>query len=337
MRFFNWIIWYFRKSYHRPSAKLEALNATLHRLTLVNKSKTFSERELLIKKPHVKLVFYNNLGLIFFNIRNTISIILFSRFWDKDIYLERNFKESNKNSYTKKNSFKWGYTEIDQIDYKSNKLLENQIIEANEAYEFANKYEEKNNDLTDSKWWIENRLRFQKNFGLNKKNIFEKLELVSKFRNFQDAQAYIISDNYRLWPEGRNNKINMINSLHIINQYHHLSEKINTSILTWVSDFPCGGNRCIVYKGQRLNERTLRHAYYTSQILDVFKNVGGFLNGQKIILDIGGAYGGLLRYLKLLNRKSTCILAELQSNVRQIFIFPMPSQKQKFLELIMKT
>ena len=30
--------------------------------------------------------------------------------------------------------------------------------------EFANKYEEKNNDLIDSKWWIENRLRFQKNF-----------------------------------------------------------------------------------------------------------------------------------------------------------------------------
>ena len=39
----------FRNPIHRPSAKLEALNATLHRLTLVNKSKTFSERELLIK------------------------------------------------------------------------------------------------------------------------------------------------------------------------------------------------------------------------------------------------------------------------------------------------
>ena len=72
MKFLRKINWYFYYSYHRPSAKIEALFASINRLAFIEKSKPFSERELLVKRAQSKLIFYNQLGLIFFNIRNTI-------------------------------------------------------------------------------------------------------------------------------------------------------------------------------------------------------------------------------------------------------------------------
>ena len=316
MRFLKNLHWYIKYSYHRPAAKIESLISYIKRSSYIEKSRPFSEREFLLKEPNFKLKFFNQFGLAILNLRNTFSLLLFNRFWDKDIYLEelKDINPSNSNFDLKKGckfSFKWKYTRISNLNSYSKEWQENQIYLAYFAYKTSCNLELSNPDLKESKWWIENRTNFVKDFGLDEYNPEKLIKLVSNFRSSTSNQAMIINDNNRLWPVNRPKKINLINSLHVVNQYHHLAKRINPSILTWVSDFSYGGNRCLVYRGQRLNERTLKHAYYSSQILKAYKNLGGFCNGHKIVLDIGGAYGGLLRYLKLLNNRTTCILVDL--------------------------
>tara|TARA_A100001035_G_C27783650_1_gene503126 strand:+ start:46 stop:1422 length:1377 start_codon:yes stop_codon:yes gene_type:complete len=312
MKFIRKINWYLNYSYHRPSAKIEALFESIQRLAFIEKSRPFSERELLVKKAQSKLIFYNHIGLLLMNIRNTFSIIFLNKFWDKDIYLE-DINNPEKNIYKEKklNPFKWSYIRIISTPKNSISEIKKQISDSFSAYRHSCNMEKSNKELSESEWWMKNQLKFAKDFGLDIDNEEKRIKLISRFRDIEDSEAMIIADNFRLWPRGRNHKLNLINALHIVNQYHHFAKRINPAILTWVSDLRCGNNRCVIYRGQRLNERTLRHAYYSSQILEAYKHLGGFKNGHKTILDIGGAYGGLIRYLKLINQESTCILVDL--------------------------
>ena len=69
-----------------------------------------------------------------------------------------------------------------------------------------------------------------------------------------------------------------------------------------------GNNKCVNYRGQRLNHRILRYTYYLSQL----KNNLNFRKDEKLVIcDIGGGYGGLLRLLKYIYKNSCCILVEL--------------------------
>lgn len=103
-------------------------------------------------------------------------------------------------------------------------------------------------------------------------------------------------------------KLNMINALSLINLYHKLSNFIDTDILFKASDSRAGKNICLNYRGLRLNYRILRYAYYASQI----RKISGLDRYEKnIILDIGGGYGGLSRFLKHIYPNSTFIIVEL--------------------------
>ena len=81
----------------------------------------------------------------------------------------------------------------------------------------------------------------------------------------------------------------------LINLYHKLSEQISLNILRITSDSKVGENSCLIYRGQRINQRVLRYAYYSSQILN---NTELKESKKNVILDIGGGYGGLSRLLK---------------------------------------
>ena len=75
-----------------------------------------------------------------------------------------------------------------------------------------------------------------------------------------------------------------------------------------VSDSKVGENSCLIYRGQRINQRVMRYAYYASQIK---KNTNLINNKKNLILDIGGGYGGLARLLKNIYHDSTFIIIEL--------------------------
>ena len=86
-----------------------------------------------------------------------------------------------------------------------------------------------------------------------------------------------------------------------------MSDLVDDNVLRSISEFRVGRNRCVVYKGQRLSERLIRHGYYISQII---KNTNFLNNEEFVFLDLGGGFGGLSRLLLNFNNKSKCIIIE---------------------------
>ncbi len=302
----NKFLSFIKHSYHRPTAKFEHFCVLIFKLFLNNKTKLVSEKMMLLKFPPISMVYFNSLGRFFYALINFLSIILFGKFFDKSLSIEK-FDNEEKTIRQKKNVgdnlSPWPPQAIHNFEDQK-EVSDDFLNKIFSSYEKAIKDENKE-ELEDSPWWTELRKEFQgiflENKGLNKKSI-------QNFRNDIESKSAILKDQNVAISKKNSKFINMINATLLACLYHKYSEIINLNTLRTVSDSYAGNNSCVIYRGQRLNHRILRYSYYISQLKDKLD----FKQDEKItICDIGGGFGGLLRLLKNTYLNSTCILVEL--------------------------
>ncbi len=302
----NKFLSFIKHSYHRPTAKFEHFCVLIFKLFLNNKTKLVSEKMMLLKFPPISMVYFNSLGRFFYALINFLSIILFGKFFDKSLSIEK-FDNEEKTIRQKKNVgdnlSPWPPQAIHNFEDQK-EVSDDFLNKIFSSYEKAIEDENKE-ELEDSPWWTELRKEFQniflENKGLNKKSI-------RNFRNDIESKSAILKDQNVAISKKNSKFINMINATLLACLYHKYSEIINLNTLRTVSDSYAGNNSCVIYRGQRLNHRILRYSYYISQLKDKLD----FKQDEKItICDIGGGFGGLLRLLKNTYLNSTCILVEL--------------------------
>ena len=290
-------------SYHRPAAKIESLFMFFFSLFLTKKSKTFSERMFLLKFPPRSTIFFNSIGRFFLLIFNALSLCLTGNFFSKELFVEN--KNNSQKNFSGNSSTPWPLQafHIKEInDGESNFINDDNFLKKLEIDYKMCVDEVLKNQFRDSPWWIDCRKEFQNIFFKDSKIIKENLK---NFRNNHKTKAALLSDQNFINYQNSNFKNNLL-SLDLVNLYHKLSEKIDLSILRSASESKIGNNICPIYRFQRLSHRVLRHAYYTSQI----KNNIDKLN-SKVICDIGGGYGALIRFLHHYDSSGTKILIEL--------------------------
>ena len=294
-----------KHSYHRPTAKLEHIFVLIFKIFLNKKTFLFSEKLWLLKFPPFSTVYLNFFGRFFYALINLASVIFFSKFADKSLSIEKNNVTENNTLRNKIGNNFSPWPEQALHIFENTKEVDDEFLNRMFiAYTQSNEDLKKTN-FKDSPWWKELRSEFNTIFiedkKINKKNIIN-------FRNDIDSKAAILKDQ-NIAISNKNSKIkNMVNATLLACLYHKYSEVVDLSILRSVSDSLAGNNRCINYRGQRLNHRILRYTYYLSQL----KNNLDFRKDQKFsICDIGGGYGGLLRLLKHYYKNSCCILVEL--------------------------
>ena len=98
----NKFLSFIKHSYHRPTAKLEHFCVLIFKLFLNNKTKLVSEKMMLLKFPPISMVYFNSLGRFFYALINFLSIILFRKFFDKSLSIEK-FDNEEKTIRQKKN------------------------------------------------------------------------------------------------------------------------------------------------------------------------------------------------------------------------------------------
>lgn len=290
-------------SYHRPSAKIESLLMFFFSIFLNKKSKTFSERMFLLKFPPRSTIFFNFIGRFFLLIFNLFTLFLTGKFFSKDLLIENKKKTlniSSGNNFAPWPSQAFHTKEI--YDDNNNILNDDNFLKKLELDYTLCVEEVLKNKFKDSPWWVACRKEFQniffKDFTIIKENL-------KNFRNNHKTKAALLSDQNFINEQNSNIK-NKLLSLDLLNLYHKLSETIDVSILRSASESKVGNNLCPIYRSQRLSHRVLRHAYYTSQInnnIDTLKS--------KVICDVGGGYGALLRFLHHHDNSGTKILIEL--------------------------
>ena len=91
------IKYYIFKSYHRPSAKILHIFVFIKSLFFNKKTKIFSEKMFLLKNPPDSIIYLNSIGRIFIIILNFFTIILFNRFYSKNIFIDNGEKQDDKN------------------------------------------------------------------------------------------------------------------------------------------------------------------------------------------------------------------------------------------------
>jgi len=296
---------WFLEDYHRPSAKILHFFVLLRKILFNEKTNIFSERILLLKNPPQNMIYYNNLGRIFNLFLNFFSILFLNKFYEKgsQIDIEENlsnqFKTNNGSDH-----LPWPLQAIHYFD-TYNKILDVSFLKKIQEDYFASvKLVLENRKFKDSEWWKKCRDEFKDLFF--SQNIINTNAL-KNFRNEVNTSAEILNDQNFL-KKKNGERINKIKASLLINLYHKLSEQISLKILRIASDSKVGENSCLIYRGQRINQRVLRYAYYSSQILN---NTELKENKKNIILDIGGGYGGLSRLLKNIYHNSTFVIIEL--------------------------
>jgi putative sugar O-methyltransferase len=274
--------------------------------------------------PPASVIKYNFLGRILFNLYNIILFFFFShkiKFLIEDNKLDKNGLKDHLTNPTPimiKNSY----------PYYS--LNENKINLDQEYFDVIKKsyistLRDNHLNFKNSSWWEECIKEFklklfdQSNNPIvdNFKNLFNIKFKASLFENSSPLQK-------------NNSKIkNFFSALNVINQYHYLSDIIDDYVLRSISESEVGNNKSIIYNGQRLSSRLIRHGYFASQI---FKHTNFLNNKNFIFLDLGGGFGRLSRILLNFNINSKCIIIE-QPEICAVANFYMKSNfpKKKIL------
>tara|TARA_B100000315_G_C14556947_1_gene578644 strand:- start:99 stop:1418 length:1320 start_codon:yes stop_codon:yes gene_type:complete len=289
------------EDYHRPSAKLVHAISLLKKLFYNSKTNIFSERVMLLKNPPQNLVFYNSFGRVIILILNFFSIALFNRYFEKGVDLDKNINKKIKQGNDEE---PWPEQAIHKFENSETKISDNLIKKIETDYFHSVNSIRDNKKFEDSEWWKNCRKEFKNLFFSEDKINVNSLE---NFRNNIKTSAEILNDKNFL-KNTNSEKINKIKSIFLINLYHKLSEHVSLDILRMASDSHVGKNLCLYYRGQRINQRILRYAYYASQIKE---NTSLNVENKNIFLDIGGGYGGLSRILKNVYDNSVCVIIEL--------------------------
>ena len=291
---------YLKRKYYRIDSIFESLKILLIR-PFLKKPGLYTHMPFLYKTPPKSVIKLNFFGriilnsycfiLYFFNIQKMpfeIETIKKKEFNYKSHYIDQDsltnpipeMLKKRDNSFKIEDSFKENIKDSYNMSLKDNHL-----------------------DFQNSKWWAECIIDIKSHLFDNDNNV-----MINNFENiFNINFKPILFELSSPIKENKSKFINFISALKIINQYHSLSDLIDDSVLRSISESKVGGNRCVIYKGQRLSERLIRYGYYTSQII---KNTNFLNNDEFIFLDLGGGFGGLSRLLLNFNNKSKCIIIE---------------------------
>lgn len=306
---FKKIKYFLFQSFHRPSATALHFYVLIKKIFYNKKTNLFSEKILLLKSPPESTVYYNLLGRIFFIVLNFFSILFFGKFIESGLYLETEKKLSVKNinelNATGNDLSPWPRQAIHYFENNNEKINEDFFKKMEIDYHKSIELIKKNSLFKESSWWFLCREEFKKIFleADGKLN----LNSLNNFRNNVNTQAEILIDQNHI-SSSNSNLFNKLKSLELVNLYHKYSNYVDLDILRMCSESKAGNNSCIIYRGQRISHRVLRYAYYVSQIQ---KNTNLKFRSNNIVMDLGGGYGGLSRFLKNVYTDSTFVTIEL--------------------------
>ena len=304
---------YFTYSYYRPSNILESLIAYFFEIFYTKKSKTFAEKTFIKKRIPKSITYYNFFGRLIYLCSNFLLIIVFNKIFDKSILIEDN--EAKKDTIKKKrlsqqqgsDNYIWplSYLDIREKEIDTKTFPDNSFFK-NISESYKTSLEDlKKNSITDEEFWQKSRSEFQSHFFDENNNI-----IMENIKNFQNINFDFKTDLLKFEknivnPEKRKNKMETIL---LVNFYHKLSNFIDLDVLRTASASYSGNGRCIIYRNQRLNINILRQSYFFSQLN---KNTDLKKNDKNVFLDIGGGYGGLLRFIKHYYKNSVGVLIDL--------------------------
>ncbi len=290
------------KSYHRPTAKLLSVVVLIKSFFYSKKTNLFSERMMLLKDLPESSIYYNFFGRIFFVLSNLCTIILFNKYTNNRIFIDKSLKITKEKSGN--NNSAWPNQAIHLFENDNHELTKSDLLQLETDYFSSIELLKNDKFFSDSPWWVACRKEFQDIFLITNKINEEALK---NFRNNFKTKAALLNDQTYL-DQQNSEKVNKIKSLSLINLYHKLSNYVDLSILRMSSESVIGKNICLNYRGQRLSHRVLRHAYFSSQI---FRNTIINEESKNLFLDLGGGYGGLSRLLKNIYKNSTIVIIEL--------------------------
>jgi putative sugar O-methyltransferase len=290
--------------YYRIGAIFENFYVQILNLGLCKESKIWSEKIFLKKRKSISLLYMNSFGRIIYYVANLFYFIFSRRFLDKDIAFDVSHQNSdnNYNDIVVRSPSVWPPQAL-HLNEKNVKL------DSNDKGDYLDKvynlsYSDYAKEIEDSQWWIDCKKEFRECFFQEKK---VDLQRISSFRDGVKTKAFLLTDATWIFKKPGNTLRNAIGTLNLVTRYHLYSKVIDHDILRMISESYSGNSRCVVYRGQRLSYRILRHAYYFSQI----RKYSDFDRHDSIrVMDIGGGYGNLLRIFAHYYKKGTYILIE---------------------------
>lgn len=286
---------YLKRSYYRLDSILETIKIIFLGL-FIKYPKIVSHKFFLYKTPPKSVIKFNFFGILFTNI--WYIFIYFSKFKKLPFIIEDKINDK----FSSSDFFNSG--EITNPSFKVDKSTEINLEfykYINESYQMS--IEDDNLKYRNSEWWTECIQDFKKKiFDDNGNIIINNLENIFQL----DFKAILFELSSPI-KQNKNKISNFLSSLRIINQYHLLSDIIMDGVLRTISEPKIGNNKCVIYRGQRLSERLIRHGYYVSQIV---KNTKFLNDPNQVFLDLGGGFGSLSRLLITINKTSKCILIE---------------------------
>ncbi|NRA66669.1 MAG: putative sugar O-methyltransferase [Pseudobacteriovorax sp.] len=244
------------------------------------------------------IFFYNRFGRFCFALK---EIICFAVFKNKSFKLEY-FEQVDENSFAAREMV---YPKPPMYHDGEPVALDRSIFDRIEkSYKLAYDLEPKK--IVHSQWWTDIIAEFKTTFFDS--NFKLEIDRLKSFRQTSYTKAAIINDQCATILREKGIYSSFLQSLELIMEYHKMSDAIDHDILMSISESKIGGSYCPVYRGQRLSQRLLTHAYYVTQ-LRKFTHIKN--NSETVILDLGGAYGGLLRQIGHYYSKAKLILIEL--------------------------
>ncbi len=252
------------------------------------------------KCPYEPILFYNFTGRILFAAKELLALVSRNRIARKSIRLE-GFESVDFRTLYHKGSDAVLWPKSPMVMLEKRDVPAPFFDKMERSYHLALQQEH----MGKPEWW-EQVARNIRAWILDTNGKLKRQEVVD-FRK-ESRFEEIITDQFTYVDTRKGYFGEYLKAIDVVLEYHRFAQHIRKEILASFSESYVGNNRCIVYRGKRLSEKSL---FYATCIEDITANIPLASMHRCVICDIGTGYGGLPAMLRYYVQRSCQILIDI--------------------------
>jgi putative sugar O-methyltransferase len=254
--------------------------------------------------PYESMLFYSFIGRVFFTFKEFMALITNNKIFKKSITLDGLEKALDYTSLYKQGKNTYLYPKSPMINVSIFQIDDSYYEKISKSLFLAYEYDKSNKDVSNEWGRISSEFKdlfFDKDSKLKK-------ESLENFRGNPKIYSKIFNDQYAYISKKNSYAKNYLEAIDLVLEYHRYASKIDSSLLSSVSESSAGGYLSVNYRGKKLSDQVLLHMVVVN---DIITHVPPLQEKREVIVDIGSGFGGVSRLLSYYRENSTQILVDL--------------------------
>jgi len=254
--------------------------------------------------PHESMLFYSFVGRFFFGLKEVIALVTKDKIFKKSIIIDGFDEDVDYEKLYKKGSNNLLFPKSPMVNTLKTEISDEYYEKIANSFLLAYQHDAEGKDISNE--WDRISKEFREIFFDEDNNIIK--ENLENFRGYESIYSKIFNNQYPYISKKDSYTKTYLAAIDLVLEYHRYASRVDTALLSSLSESSAGNFLSINYRGKKLSEQLIQHMVITN---DLIKHINFSLEKREVILDIGCGFGGSARLLNAYTPNACQILLDL--------------------------